>query len=318
MFFSITILLLFCCLIIFTPPFLIAASAVDARPGPASGFVEIDPLSDITVPQQYGKIIYRRNGVAGNHIYIVGTGHRDTLTRANGGNTAQIQAEVYRIGEWLIRHHGVELLLPEGYFVSKDRSILNKIKTRPDTALTDWIALKGRLASDNDINAEKLLIQQYGIKALQVEDETLYHEAVDILRILETGCNPIDALYKKMELDYLQERRTAAMIQKIPEIIDAQISKGYIHNSSAILTIGVSHLYDIIAWLKQNKMTIPSPAFSASEDYISEVDLITKGFDVTIIVPNAIAEDGDIITMAKLAGFVGPSAKTVVLKTGSE
>ncbi len=270
------------------------------------------------LPQNYGKVIYRHNGNGKKHIYIVGTGHRDTFTRANGRNTARIQAEVYRIGEWLIRNRGIELLLPEGYFAANRDPIATRIKSNPDSDLNDADTLRHRLDSVKDSNAEKLLIQQYGITALQVEDEKLYNEALNILSTLQKGPNSIDALYKKMDLDYIQERRTAAMIQKIPEIIDAQISRGTIHSQSAIFTIGVSHLYAIIEWLNQNKMTIPSPVFSTRGDYASDVDLITEGFDVTVIVPNAIAEDGDILTTVKLASFVAPEAKTAALKTGSE
>ena len=67
------------------------------------------------LPDDYGKVVCRYNGESPNQLYVIIIAHRDSLTRSNGGCTLRVQAEVYKIGEWLIQNQGVELLLPEGF-----------------------------------------------------------------------------------------------------------------------------------------------------------------------------------------------------------
>ena len=67
-------------------------------------------------PAAYGETLYECNPAREKQLFIIGMGHRDALTGANGPRTARIQAEVYKVGEWLILEEGVELILPEGFF----------------------------------------------------------------------------------------------------------------------------------------------------------------------------------------------------------
>ena len=60
------------------------------------------------IPVEYGRVIYQYNEKSPNHLFIIGMSHRNTLTRLNGNNTSRVQAEVYKIGEWLIDHGGLE------------------------------------------------------------------------------------------------------------------------------------------------------------------------------------------------------------------
>jgi hypothetical protein len=47
-------------------------------------------------PSEYGKILYECNPAQEKQLFIIGMGHRDALTGANGRRTAKIQAEVYK------------------------------------------------------------------------------------------------------------------------------------------------------------------------------------------------------------------------------
>ena len=74
------------------------------------------------LPPQYGEVIYCCNEKSVNQLFIIGMSHRDSISRLNGLNTSRVQAEVYKLGEWLIQNRGLELLLPEGFFKKKSRT----------------------------------------------------------------------------------------------------------------------------------------------------------------------------------------------------
>jgi hypothetical protein len=45
----------------------------------------------------------------------------------NGDKTSRVQAEIYKIGDWLIHHQGVELVLLEGFIKNPSPNIFNEI-----------------------------------------------------------------------------------------------------------------------------------------------------------------------------------------------
>lgn len=114
------------------------------------------------------------------------------------------------------------------------------------------------------------------------------------------GNDTYESLFIKSGLDYLQERRTAAMLQKIPEVIEGEYREGRIKNKKAIFTIGMSHIPGIIKYLKQNKIEINSPAFTSYDDYLSGVKLLEKNFGVTIIIPRTLADDLELLKLTRL------------------
>jgi hypothetical protein len=272
-----------------------------------------------TIPARFGRVIYHHGKPGAKHLYIVGMGHRDTLTRSNGDKTALIQAEVYRIGEWLIENADIDLLLPEGYFSGKgDREKRGVFRRKPNinraTVLLDEKRLEEELGGGAYVNAEKLLMDSYGVPAGQVEDYGLYKSIVDKLKQMDkNNGNSFGILFEKMELDYLQDKRTAEILRNIPDAVRAQLRAGRITHGNAILTIGISHLNQIIAWLKQNDIIIRSPAFSSFEDYVSELTTLEGGFDITVIVPKTAAEDRDLMAKTSLADFIRPE-KIAALK----
>ncbi len=77
------------------------------------------------LPPERGEVVYSCNQKSPHQIYIIGMGHRDTLTYANGSDTVKSQIEIYRIGEWLIQKEGLELHLPEGliFYLCTGKSI---------------------------------------------------------------------------------------------------------------------------------------------------------------------------------------------------
>ena len=262
----------------------------------------------VFIPHAYGKTIYRCNEESPNQVYIIGMSHRDSVTRANGDTTVMSQMDVYRISEWLIKNHGLELLLPEGFFLQDSDAT-----SRPDMPLlaqsihaaeiVDNATLKDRLQDDMVyVNAEILLMQRQGIRARQIEDNDLYHAVqTEIITLEKSRTDAFAYVFEKAKLQYLQERRTAAMLQKIPDIVNEEFLNGSISNRKAIFTVGLNHVPGIINYLEENRIAIYSPAFvQAFSDYVSGVKLLDETYGITIIIPRSLADSRDIMRLTRL------------------
>jgi hypothetical protein len=264
------------------------------------------------IPFEYGEVIYRSNEKSPNQIFIIGISHRDSLTYLNGDNTSRVQAEVYKIGDWLIHYQGSELLLPEGFFKGTSTKIRKKNINAPEregscTPL-DMKVLEERF-SDNKtyVNAEMLLKENHSLRLRQVEDKDLYDAVrTDIFKLVNCRGNASDYSSVKSELDYLQEKRTAAMLQKIPKIVDEEFRQGNIKSRKAIFTIGMLHLHKIITYLNGNRIRIYAPlsASKGSEDYTAELKLQKENFGVSVILPRALADDQKILEITRLDKIV--------------
>jgi len=181
-------------------------------------------ISDL--PALYGEVIYRYNEKSPLRLFVIGIGHSDAVTRKNGSRTSRVQAEVYMIGDWLIDREGVQLLLPEGFF-SEGPVRVKETGLTPSGTKTlcgepaDMEALEAKLADESAfVNAEMLLQAQHPVGLRQVEDSSLYRAAQDCLLGLTQGARGIqETVLLNSRLGYLQERRTAAILQMIPEVI---------------------------------------------------------------------------------------------------
>lgn len=256
---------------------------------------------------EHGEVVFQCNEKSPRQVYIIGISHRDTFTRQNGADTVMSQVEAYRIGEWLNQHREIELLLPEGYFAEESvftalDSLLKDSSARDGIKPFDTKTLEDKLGDSNILTtAELLLMQSHGLKSQQVEDSALYDAVLGQLRQFERyGCCLDKARQAKAGLDYLQERRTAAMLQKIPEVIDSEYRGGRIRNEKAIFTIGLDHLPDIIRYLKQSQIKIKSPAIASYDDYDADVKLLNENFGITIIVPKTLKNKMDGSSLAQI------------------
>jgi hypothetical protein len=264
------------------------------------------------IPDQYGEIIYRFNEKNPNQVFIIGIGHRDALTCLNGDNTSRVQAEIYKIGDWLIHHQGVELVLPEGFFKTSSANIEKKNINAPERGSSctskDMAALEKRL-SDNKIyvNAEMLLKENHSLRLRQIEDEDLYKAVRNHLLKL-ASCREDSADYPRLnsEIEFLQEKRAAAMLQKIPQIVNDEFQQGNIRNKKAIFTIGMVHLHNIITYLNEKgvRIRVPLPASNGNRGHMGELNLQKENFGVSVIVPRTLANDQKILEITKLNEIV--------------
>jgi pSer/pThr/pTyr-binding forkhead associated (FHA) protein len=269
--------------------------------------------TDLVVPPQYGEVIYRFNEKGPNQIFIIGISHRDALTCLNGDQTSRVQAEVYKIGDWLIHNQNLELLLPEGFFKNTSTKIEKKnIKTlekEPICPSLDMKVLEQRL-SDNKtyVNAEMLLKESHLLLRLrQVEDKKLYDEVRDSLFKLVSGRKDLgDDSLQKSELDYLQAKRTAAMLQKIPQIVNEEFQQGNIKSRKAIFTVGMYHIHEIIRYLDANKIIVhvPKSASNEAKESSTELKLLRENFGVSVILPRTLTDDQKILEINELDGIV--------------
>ena len=269
--------------------------------------------TNLPVPSQYGEVIYRYNEESPNQVFVIGLSHRDSLTCLNGDITSRVQAEVFQIGDWLIHNQGLQLLLPEGFFKSTSTKIQKKninVERENRYVAHDMQALGKRL-SDNKvyINAEMLLKETHSMRLRQVEDKVLYDAVRANILKLSTNGIACDYPVVNSELEYLQERRTAAMLQKVPEIVNDEFQQGDIRNRKAIFTIGLYHIHEIIRFLNENKIIIraPKPASTGMKDYAAELNLQKENFGVSVILPRTLLEDKKILEINKLNEIVNQS-----------
>lgn len=250
------------------------------------------------LPGELGTIVYQKNPEHPLQVFIIGNSHRSSASGKNGSQTVPAQVQTYRIAEWLIRQHQIDLLLPEGYFGRQEKTEIVETIVRHDGA-----ALEEALADTSTfINADLLLHRNYGIALHQIEDRNLYRNARDHLHAgLQSGYR-LPASFS-LELEYLQERRSAAILQKLPAVINAAYHQGQIAQPRAILTIGMAHLDEIIKFLMMERMEILAPPTGASgfQDYKETLDLLAQGVGVTIIVPSTLLLEGEGMNPVALA-----------------
>lgn len=257
--------------------------------------------SRATLPHELGQVIYQKHGDRPNQIFIVGQSHRSASTGANGAHTVQAQAEIYRIGEWLIRTEGVGLLLPEGYFQRNAGGPTVADAAAPATLspVLDNETLRAALSDTSSfVNADILLRNSFGVRLRQVEDEAIYR---GVREFMQGGDGSLPAGWGE-QLDYLQEIRSAALLQNIPDAVEAELGAGGISRKRAMFTLGMAHLDEIIRFLSEERITITPPPLSPASfrEYSAMLKLLQQGYGVTVILPRTLIDDREALRMVRL------------------
>jgi hypothetical protein len=249
----------------------VSALAIEAA-GPAPGIG--------ILPNELGEVIFHAPGADDRQVYIVGHSHRSARTGANGSHTVRSQAEVYRIGEWLIQRENVRLLLPEGFFRRRPEATPVRAAVGAEGVAKgnglDNQALVARLSDTSVfVNADMLLNSNFHIRLQQVENEEVYQSISEFLRRMDESSTMGMPAIMEMELDYLQEIRSAAMLQNVPEAIEKEFRQGTIR-------------IDIKA---------PSPKH---DDIAMILKLAEAGYGVTVILPRSLVDDHEVLRLANL------------------
>ncbi len=258
------------------------------------------------LPEAYGEVIYRHQGPGPNHLYIIGIGHRDAITHRNGRKTARVQAEVYKTAEWLVRNKHVELLVPEGFFENgAGPTCRYDPPLRRDGLKGASLKRLEKCFADerNPTHAGMLLLRNHPLRVKQIEDRALYDGALACLvRLEKNKNNPSTALPIELELKYLQERRTASMLQRIPEVVNAEFRNGNIRQKQAILMIGLNHLSEIIQYVNAKKIELcpPAPTSREQETETADLNLLREEFGITVIIPRTLARDDEVLKGTRL------------------
>ncbi|RJX34075.1 MAG: hypothetical protein C4531_04550 [Desulfurivibrio sp.] len=298
------------CLLPAIPPLLTAAALFTCLLGaftnfPAAAAGRPAAAEHPQLPSAYGEIIYRINEESAGQVYIIGISHRDAASRSNNDDTVRTQAEIFRIGEWLNSNRQLELLLPEGYFRSDGEAAGQPHPVRGGSSLSGFRLnnelLFARLADESRfVNAEILLMEQFGMHASQVEDRGTYQAVCKSLN--ELSCERLPTVDKLAELQYLQEIRTARLLQKIPAAIASERAQGTIRNRSAMLTIGLNHIQDIIRYIQENtiRVAVPRSDGNGMANYQAKPELLRQGYGITIIIPRTLADDRPLLRLTNL------------------
>jgi hypothetical protein len=263
------------------------------------------------LPEDYGRVVCRFNEQSPHQLFIIGIAHRDSVTRLNENRTPRVQAEVYKIGEWLIQNQGIELLLPEGFFSVYPKRPAEKKARSGSLAVASqqgsMEALERRFSDDRRfLNAEMLLKENFPLLLRQVEDKDLYQAASEnIRRLVEARGNAEKSSLIRSELDYHQKKRVGTMLQRIPGIVDDEFRQGNIDSRKAVFTIGLSHVSDILKYLEQRKISVLSPLFAQAkyDDYIDELKLTKEDFGISVIIPKSLINDREAMEKNKLKAY---------------
>lgn len=266
-----------------------------------------------TIPPELGEIIYRINPDSPKQLYIVGICHRDPDTGKNNDYTVSTQIEIYRIGEWLNKHARLNLLLPEGYF-AQDHTIQNPASQNayapPAAPFLSDSDLEQLLEEESHfINAEMILMDHLNFRAAQVEDRDVYQSCLDCLAKLQRDIKRT-AKYEAIvdELNYLQDIRTAILLQNIPETIEKVTTKGAVESHSALFTIGLSHLAKIHQFIEEREIAIKykKKDFFFSKIENSHLNLVNAQYGITIILPRTLADNTSLLQKTGLDTIPAP------------
>ena len=257
------------------------------------------------LPHEFGEVIFDLPGQEGKQLYIVGHSHRSALSGANGSHTVRAQTEVYRIGEWLIGQENTHLLLPEGFFkntpsVAVEKAAYNALAG----GALDNSTLAAKLSDTHVfVNADILLKSSFPVHLQQVEDQDIYRSVGHLLQ-LSSEADHADAPLVDLELSYLQEIRSAAMLQNIPAAIEKEFALGNIDSRRAIFTIGMAHLDEIVRFLRDGRIEVKAPPLSTNyQDLDAVLELIKEGYGVTVILPRTLIDDQEVMRMANLSSI---------------
>jgi hypothetical protein len=92
------------------------------------------------------------------------------------------------------------------------------------------------------------------------------------------------------------------MLQNIPEVVEEAFQTGRIDNRRAMFTIGLAHVGEIINILQHGSLRLPPAKSDLAEGEMSEttLKLLDQGYGVTVIIPRTLAENKQILRLAKL------------------
>jgi hypothetical protein len=104
-----------------------------------------------------------------NQLFIIGLAHRDSLTGLSVPKVSRVQAEVYKLGQWLIQNEHCELLCPRVFFATPATKTGKVQKRVADEKLScpesiDLKALEEKLYNRSFVNAE-LLLKELSLEA---------------------------------------------------------------------------------------------------------------------------------------------------------
>lgn len=251
-------------------------------------------------PDTLAKVIYQEKAGSRQQIYIVAQSHRSALSGEIGKDTLQVQAEIYRIGEWLVKNRGLGVLLPEGYFQNRatGASSFGSSQARSDrqSDLSDGVLLKRLAAPDRFVNACLLLHDDFDIALQQIEDKGLHANVCFLLRELNEPASGEDRSALAAAFEYQQKKRSALLLRNIPEALAKQAGDREPRPANVLLTVGLSHVQKMIDYLKKGRAVI-DPATAAADEftrYSCDLAPLINNYGIIVLLPPTLAKNKDL------------------------
>jgi len=266
-----------------------------------------DQKPEPALPANLGKVVYQEHEELDNRVYIIAQSHRSAISGEENCDCRKVQAEIFRIGEWLIANEKVEALLPEGFFGDGTGSVgptrnRRSGEARKEIRLDD-ASLAARLANSSGfVNADRLLYATYGLALRQIEDRQLYLTVVgqlrDLLASAQGECSDLTCL---PSLKFHQKKRSAVILENIPTALASGLTENEMPIRRAMLTIGLAHVDSMIDFLKNGRVqVIPPPGMeNLLEGYTCDLSDLKQKYAVVVIIPPTLVESRKLLRLSR-------------------
>jgi len=285
--------------------------------------------------EQDGGVILSRYPERQNHIYIVGQLHErpqhgvDSLSvlPAEIEELDRAQFQLFRISRSIIDNCRVNLVLEEGVYRNEDREEHYREVRDLDAKLANKYGIESPNLIGNDDQLKKmiglthdallLLVTTYSSLIVKGAEDEILSKASDVaVGLLQHIKNTFDSIPEET-ITYvvprlfrlssqINRKRSAKLLQNIPDIIEQEYNKGRIATKSALVHYGDAHLHELREFLEDGKIEIPGengpfyelcqllgfrPFFYDSSSMRAQLDLYKRGFGVSLIKLNSIGEE---------------------------
>jgi hypothetical protein len=210
--------------------------------------------------------------------------------------------EVYRLGEQLIAHHGVQLVLGEGYLADTDSYPIIRFmrtyadprvtitKTADDSTLESIMDKVATLDTSSTMNMDAVNLLAVNYPTLDIQGLSTVEDTEMKRRILQEQKRgmPVDVVLRY--LDFAGEMISGRMLLNAPKVIGRERKLMRIRNRNAMMTIGGAHFDELIEFVRGNDVRISDLVHNGTtleKGATYPLTLDENNYGVTIIVPRS-------------------------------
>ena len=252
----------------------------------------------------YGQVIYAKNPEAEKQLYIIAQWHRNEFSEATSGRhigsgVPQVQTEIFRLFEQLMRSKDVGLIMDEGLVGDVDyseKSELEELDSEVKELLNRFEISSKNIGKADDSTIEKVLetteISKLNVACLlkAIYNIDIQGAEGDVHGYLSLRSS-MDGRYPSDEPEGVYQLRNAQLLQNSPKVIEREYEAGNIPNKRGVMGIGVGHLDYMLEVLEKERIEIGPFTTKMGMNFSGmdkNLELYERDYGVTVIVPNTV------------------------------